>query len=226
MIARNEIREIDHCVLCDHKEMVPGSGLVCTVTNEKPNFSGVCTKYRGQNVLRSTLEETLESYETLKRTKSSVLINFILYLSLSILVITGAYFLHTYVLDKGVLSVLPLIIGVAGITLLGIAFGPLNYYRNNIKILKRKLDKIGAVMNLNNISHSYEIKFIKEIHLKPKMQAKCHNLNIYTKAELKIGEEFSFKRPNSLGLNFCSESLQLNVPFLYLHYLPNLQWCD
>ncbi|MDA8886499.1 hypothetical protein N8368_01250 [Bacteroidia bacterium] len=169
------IKPIDHCQLCDHMEIAPGKGPVCSLINEKPRFNGKCYDKKYDKTLRVKLSNAIESYETVKFSKGDVMLNLYTYLTLGVVVMGGAYFLHRFLWESGWLSTLPLIVLVAGFSLLGYALGPFRKYKSQMEITKRRLDKITEILRLYSISYSNDIEIVKRRHETPEKQVRCVN---------------------------------------------------
>jgi len=172
------LKPIDHCLLCDLKELVPGKGPVCSLTQEKPAFISRCSTIELDENLRERLTDALEYSETVKHSKGMTMLNFYTYLGLSVVVAGGAYALHNFLWDIGWISTLPFVVGVAGVSLLGLAIGPLRKYKTHMELGQAKLDKIANVLKVYGKSYNYETEIVKRRHEEPEQQAKCIRLAI------------------------------------------------
>lgn len=178
MKAKNGIRPVDHCLLCDNKILLPGKGPVCSLTDEKPKIFGKCQDKKLNNTLKQRLTEAIENYETMKNSKAEVLLSFWAYLILSALVTGGAVLLYLLLWESGWFSTIPFVIGAAGIALLGYAFGPLNNYKSKMSVYGQKLRRYEDILALYAITFEYEIEIIKDYQAIPQKQAKCQNLEL------------------------------------------------
>jgi hypothetical protein len=158
--------------------MIPGEGVFCMVTSEKPNFTGSCSKKDFSKVMHFRLMERLEDYETIKYSKKAVRLNFYAYGILGLVVMISAYLLFTFIWQMGWFVTVPLMIGVAGFTLLGYAIAPVNNYRSKLAVSHTKLEKVGSILALYNLSYDYEVDIVKRRHEEPEMQAKITRLNV------------------------------------------------
>jgi hypothetical protein len=170
------IKSIEHCHLCEHKEMIPGEGIMCMATMTKPDFIGTCGKKEFSKVMHFRLIQRLEEYETIKYSKKAVRLNFYAYGILGTGVVIGAYLFYKFLWSSGWFSMVPLIIGVMGFTLLGYAIGPINNYRSKLSVSHAKLEKMTAILALYNLSYDFEI--IKRRHEEPEMQARITRLDV------------------------------------------------
>ena len=86
------------------------------------------------------------------------------FLIIGLVVIIGGYLLGKYALDNGVLSTVPIIIMGIGLIPLGLAFGTLNKFRQEIEVAKSKKDRVDEVLSEYRIEYDINIMFGKEIH--------------------------------------------------------------
>lgn len=153
-----------HCDLCDNQETSLKLGTTCRLTNRKPEFNKTCSKIELNEKFENKLKLVNIQYESIKRKKLLTYTYFGVFLAIGIAVIIGGYLLGKYVLDRGVISTVPLIIIGVGLPPLGMALGALNKHRQEIKVAKSKKDKVDEVLNEYRIEYDIDITFGKEIH--------------------------------------------------------------
>jgi hypothetical protein len=153
-----------HCELCDNQITDLKIGTTCGLTDRKPDFNKTCSKIKLTDKFENKLKSVNIEYQNIKRKKVLTYSYFGVFLTIGIAVIVGGYLLGKYALDSGVISTVPLIIMGVGLGPLGMAFGTLNRYRQDIEIAKSRKDKIDEVLNEYNIKYDIEIAFGKEIH--------------------------------------------------------------
>ncbi len=153
-----------HCELCDNQEVNLIDGTTCSLTNRKPEFNKTCAKIELNEKFENKLKSVNIEYANIKRKKILTYIYFGVFVTIGIAVIAGGYLLGKYALDSGVISTVPLIIMGVSIGPLGMAFGTLNKYRQEIEVAKSKKDKIDEVLNEYRIEYDIDITFGKEIH--------------------------------------------------------------
>jgi len=158
--------------------MIPGEGVICKVTHEKPDFTGKCSSKEYTNVMRLRLIERIEDYETIKYSKRAVRLDFYAYGILGLGVIASAYLVYMYFWAGGWFTTVPLIIGVAGFTLLGYAIGPVNNYRSKLGVSFEKLKKIIKILEVYDLTFEYDVEIVKRRHEMPEKQARVTFLEV------------------------------------------------
>lgn len=153
-----------HCDLCDHQKRDLKIGTTCGLTHRKPEFNSTCTKIELNEKFENKLKIVNIEYHNIKQKKVPTYTYFIVFLAIGIIVIVGGYLLGKYALGNRVISTVPLIIMGVGLAPLGMAFGTLNKYRQEIDVAKDKKDNIDEVLNKYRIEYEIDIRFGKEIH--------------------------------------------------------------
>jgi hypothetical protein len=153
-----------HCELCDNQKTDLKIGTTCGLTDRKPDFNKTCPKLKLTDKFENKLKSVNIEYQNIKRKKSLTYLFFVVFITIGISVIVGGYLLGKYALDSGVISTVPLIIMGVGLGPLGMAFGTLNKFRQDIEIAKMRKDKIDEVLREYRIKYDIEIIFGKEIH--------------------------------------------------------------
>ncbi|MCL8009511.1 hypothetical protein M8845_18970 [Gelidibacter japonicus] len=153
-----------HCELCDNQKTDLKIGTTCGLTDRKPEFNKTCAKIKLTDKFENKLKSVNIEYENFKRKKTLTYIYFAVFLVIGIAVIVGGYMLGKYALNSRVISTVPIIIMGVGLAPLGMAFGTLNKYRQDIGAAKYKKDRIDEVLNEYRIEYNINIMFGKEIH--------------------------------------------------------------
>lgn len=153
-----------HCELCDNQKISLEFGTTCELTNRKPEFNKTCSKIQLNEKFENKLKSVNIEYENFKRKKTLTYTYFVVFLIIGIAVIVGGYLLGKYALGKNVISTVPLIIMGVGLIPLGMTFGTLNKYKQEINIVKSKKDKVDEVLNEYRIEYEIDIAFGDEIH--------------------------------------------------------------
>ncbi|GAB4156951.1 MAG: hypothetical protein Tsb0033_08210 [Winogradskyella sp.] len=154
-----------HCQLCDHQKVDFKTGSICGLTNRKPEFLNKCVNAKLESKLQSKIETTNIEYQRVLQSKWLVYTNFIVFLLISIAVILAGYFLAQYLLKFRVIGAAPFIISLVGLLfVLPLATGPLNTYRNDLKLAKARKDDIDSALNFYGIKYDIDISFGKKYH--------------------------------------------------------------
>lgn len=149
-------------MLCDNKIVDFKTGVICSLTNKKPDFQEKCNVIKLNNAFKAKIKETNIEYEALLKTRVNVYRMFIFYLSISIAISVGGYLLVKYILDTGIISILYLI--MIGIDLIpfGMAFGSLNYYKSSLKIASKRKKELDKIARLYGYSYNIKIAHLKD----------------------------------------------------------------
>ncbi|SDI01074.1 hypothetical protein [Winogradskyella thalassocola] len=154
-----------HCQFCDHQKVDFKTGTICALTDRKPDFATKCANAKLDKKLESKIESINIAYEAVLKTKLLVYINFVVFLVIAVSVILAGYFLAQYLLNFRVIAAAPFIISSVGLLIiLPLAVGPLNTYRNDLKLAKAKKDELDAVLNIYNIKYDITIYFGDKYH--------------------------------------------------------------
>ncbi|WP_339697833.1 hypothetical protein [uncultured Roseivirga sp.] len=153
-----------HCQLCDNQIYDIQSGTKCGLTNKRPNFTSKCPDIKFETNYEERIKEINTELELVKRTKSLSIANFIFFIVISLAIVLGGYLLGTYAFDKGVISTIPLTIMGVGILILPLASGPLNKYRQKIKITQKRKLELDELLLKYNIEYTIDLTFHKDLH--------------------------------------------------------------
>ncbi len=154
-----------HCQLCNHQIVDFKTGTICGITERKPDFVNKCVNAKFDEKLESKIEAVNIDYESILKTKWLVYTNFIVFLLVAIAVILAGYFLAQYLLKFRVVAAAPFIISLTGLLfVLPLAIGPLNTFRNDLKIAKAKKEHVDKVLDLYGIKYNINISFGKKYH--------------------------------------------------------------
>lgn len=155
----------DHCQLCNHQEIDFKTGSICGITNRKPEFVNKCVNAKFDEKLDEKIKSTNVRYQSILRTKWLVYLNFVVFLLVTLSVILIGYYFAKYLLQFNVISTLPFIIALIGVIgVLPIAIGPLNTFKNELKLAKQRKDTVDAVLDLYGIKYDINIEFGKKYH--------------------------------------------------------------
>ncbi|WP_282043048.1 hypothetical protein [Winogradskyella flava] len=154
-----------HCQLCNHQIVDFKTGTICGITQRKPEFVNKCINAKFDDKLESKIETTNVEYERVLKTKWIVYTNFIVFLIIGVAVILAGYFLAEYLLKFRVIAAAPFIISLVGLLfVLPLATGPLNNYKNDLRLAKAKKDDVDRVLDLYGIKYDINISFGKKYH--------------------------------------------------------------
>ncbi|MUU77725.1 hypothetical protein [Winogradskyella endarachnes] len=166
-----------HCQLCDHQVVDFKTGTLCGLTNRKPDFINKCVKAKLDSKLRPKIEATNVEYKGILKTQTLVYINFVVFLIIGLAVILAGYFLAQYLLKFRVIGTVPFIISAVGLMgVLPLAIGPLNQFRNDLKLAKAKKDDVDNFLKIYNIKYDIDLVYGKKYHGEQNVNV---DINIY-----------------------------------------------
>jgi hypothetical protein len=154
-----------HCQLCNHQKVDFKTGTICGITDRKPEFVNKCVNAKLDSKLENKIETTNVEYQRVLQSKWLVYTNFIVFLIIGIAVILTGYFLAQYLLKFRVIGAAPFIISLVGLLfVIPLATGPLNTYKNDLKLAKERKDDVDEVLKLYGIKYDINISFGKKYH--------------------------------------------------------------
>ena len=154
----------NHCELCDHQQTDFKTGTTCGLTNKKPQFNITCPKIQLNTKLEDKLKAVHIQYEHFRRKDLLTKTYFIVLTLIGIAVIIGGYLLGKYIFDKGVISTVPLIIMIVGLTPIGMAIRTLINHQQDLSTAKGKKDRLDEILKSYRIEYDIDVVFGKEIH--------------------------------------------------------------
>lgn len=153
-----------HCELCDNQKVNLKEGTTCGLDGRKPFFNKTCLKIELNEKFERKLKEINIKYEKLRSEKAVTYTYFVVFLIIGSLVILAGFLLGKYILENGVIATAPLIIMGVGLAPLGLAFGTLNNYRQELEIATKKKNQIDHILELYRIDYKIDIKFGEKYH--------------------------------------------------------------
>jgi hypothetical protein len=149
-----------HCDLCDHHRTRFKDGIICGLTERKPEFSRVCSKSKYDTELTYKLKKVNFDYQVLQKLRWEKHVKFIAAIALALsLVGVGLWLLLTY----GVALRSPLYISLSfmgsALVPLFVAFNDFVNYKQEMAQAKKKKDQIDEVLNLYRIRYDIDFKF-------------------------------------------------------------------
>ncbi|WP_156115539.1 hypothetical protein [Psychroserpens sp. Hel_I_66] len=151
-----------HCKLCDHKIIDFKTGTLCSLTSKKPDFQNKCGVIKMQDNFEEQIKIVNIEYEAVLKTKTDTFGHLIMYGILAFTLILGGFLLGKFILEKGIISTIPLIIMTIGLAALGFAFAPLNMYSTNLKIARKKKNTLDKISKMYGYQYDIDITHLKD----------------------------------------------------------------
>lgn len=157
-----------HCNLCENRLFNIHEGTRCNLTGQRPEFNRSCTDIKFGERLEKVIAEINVDLELIKRTRNLAYGNFFFFILISLVFIGVGIYLGTHLLTFSttsyLVSTVPFIIGGIGISIIPMASGPLNKYRQGITVARKKKKDLDEILKLYNIEYIIEIKVNKDLH--------------------------------------------------------------
>jgi len=158
------MKPAEHCLLCEHRESHFQTGAICGLTGIAPNFKGKCDVIDLGNTLKSKIEEVNVALHLVEQTKAATIVNALFFTGISLAVAYGGFALNQYVLEMGYLAAMPWVIVVLGISILGLAIGPVNKYRTRLQIAQGNKRMVDDVVTVYGLDYDIQLKIDKGPH--------------------------------------------------------------
>jgi len=149
-----------HCSLCDNHIMEMMKGIKCGLTGAKSDFKFRCAEALFKTKAFQKIEDLNLQYEFMKRKKAALYISFVVKLSLALFVLLTGIFAVILFLTYGIIFSWRMA-GAIGFTGIGLiifssVMKPWINYKNEMNILKKKLNDIKKVLNIYNLEYTIE----------------------------------------------------------------------
>ena len=151
------MNQTQHCKICDHKIVDFMTGTLCSLTGKKPDFQNKCGVIKLESEFKEQIEKVNIAYESVLKTKTDTIGHIIMYSIIALALFIGGFLIGKYILEKGVISTVPLIIMGVGLGPLGIAFGPLNKYMTDLKIARKKKEDLDTLCSMYGYHYDIDI---------------------------------------------------------------------
>ena len=155
-----------HCALCEHEIKSLELGVICQLTNRKPDFHRTCTTIQLDQKFQEELEIAHLNLELLDKKKNATYLTFYI-----LIIIIGFLLIITSTAIAGLIEYDSLyfwetkltIIGI-GISLLTSAYFKLNKFRDKLSSAAFNKHKIDEVLEKYGIRYKTKIEFKEKIH--------------------------------------------------------------
>lgn len=159
------MRKTKHCSVCQHATRDASRGIVCALTSDKPKFGKKCDRIDfAEHLMVHQIEKVTIEQGKVTRKKGLTMLNFFVFLGLSVAIVLSGYLLGSFHYDQGVLSTIPLVIIFIGLSVLSLAFGPFNKYKQEIGVANEKKKEIDDMLALYGIDYQMNLDIQKGVH--------------------------------------------------------------
>ena len=161
-----------HCELCEHQDVNLKEGNICGLTGNKPNFTNTCHKIEFGERRKEKIVDTNAKFQKVLKNKWWVYSYFILFNIFAITLFYLDYLFLNYLKHFFLMAyAVPIFIAAIAITLLGMGWGALNNYRNNLSIAKANKNEADLALSAYNIDYKLKLDFLKSFHGDPKVKS-------------------------------------------------------
>lgn len=166
-----------HCDLCKNKRMELKNGLVCSLTNKKPDFKINCTKINFSEDLQQILELVNIELEVIKNDKKSTHLSFYIFSIIGTFIIVGGIsLLKSTENSRYAIEIIFLIISL-GFSIFAITYHNIKKYRR--KLYNAKFDKyeIDSLLKIYGILYKSKTSFNDKVHATQQIDIEINFLN-------------------------------------------------
>ncbi|MDN3594034.1 hypothetical protein [Zunongwangia endophytica] len=161
-----------HCDLCEHQDVSLRKGNICGLTGNKPNFKNTCNTIEFGEKRKQKVIDTNAKLQKILKNKWWVYSYFILFNIFAIVLFYLDYLFLNYLKHFFLMAyAVPIIISAIAIVLLGMGWGALNNYRNNLNIAKANKSEVDAALSAYDINYDLKLDFLKSFHGVPKVKS-------------------------------------------------------
>lgn len=155
----------EHCDLCENQKTDLKDGMVCGITNQKPDFKNTCLRIELGNKFEREIGIIHAEIVSIMKKKTSMYVYFFVSVIIGTpLIISQSDFLTNFDFSFAGFNKLAgsLLIIFLGLGLNSIAFSKLNEYRKKIKTIKQRKSKIDAILDRYRVKYSCNVEFGKK----------------------------------------------------------------
>ena len=153
-----------HCDLCEYPKRDLKSGLVCGLTDKKPNFKGTCPDILLDEKFQSKVENTNLELHNFHKAKTRVHVTFYVLIVIGFLVIMGNK-MYADLTHSSTYSLYYRMSAIAfGIVILMNAYHKLNRYRKKLETAAYEKNKIDSVLKEYGISYEIDFEYKEKVH--------------------------------------------------------------
>tara|TARA_R110000744_G_C19109611_1_gene534571 strand:- start:108 stop:650 length:543 start_codon:yes stop_codon:yes gene_type:complete len=155
--------KVKHCEICDLQSFNFQDGIICSLTNKKPDFQKKCPDIKLNQNLKDKIIEVNTEFEDSKYVKKLAVGNFIFYSLIGIWVLGICYLLIISLYRLARIHTFTIAVFCIGIGFFGIAIGALNYSKRKRQIISPKKQTLDKLTELYNIRYQFESKISTDI---------------------------------------------------------------
>lgn len=153
----------EHCFLCENYKHDVMIGAVCGLTNEKPNFNTKCPNIVFDKKYEKHIEKVNVDFEKVRKYQLITKISAIAFSLLGIAALAAGLYLGQYYYERGYLATPPIVIMVAGFSVVTGTLWSYKKYLTAYTFAKNKKSRMDSILKMYNIEYEIDIKINKAI---------------------------------------------------------------
>lgn len=153
-----------HCQFCTHQKRDFQTGTTCGLTEEKPYFNTRCPNINFNKQVENQIEELNVDLELVKFKKGAAIFHAIVFGCIAALIIVSGILIGVFVWEAGFIATVPLLIVSSGLGLVPFAIAPLNKFRNELGVAKRRKEEMDEILTGYKVKYESKISISKDIH--------------------------------------------------------------
>jgi hypothetical protein len=152
----------EHCKLCDNKIVDFKTGVICSLTNKKPDFTNKCPKIVLENDFEKQITKINIEYESVLNSRTNQIGLGVFNLIISLVIFILGMVITNFIFQKGFISTITLVILVIACIPLAKGIGTINSYFNDLKIAKKQKQKLDKIASFYGYDYNIQIQHIKD----------------------------------------------------------------
>ncbi len=153
-----------HCELCENQQYDFTAGTKCSLTDARPSFKDKCGQITFDTKYQKKIKENNIAYEKVLKNKHKALGQFIVYMSITIVLFSVAFYLGFLELSNGIIDKIPFVIAGVGLVTLPRAITPLVSFKQNFKVAKKNKMEMDTILQQYNVRYEIEVLFNTDRH--------------------------------------------------------------
>lgn len=173
-----------HCNLCDNLKTNLQYGIMCGLTDKKPEFNNTCSKIKLDEKIKEKIGLIHIEIESLKKDKISVYLYSFIYMSIGSIIILSQrnlFFEFNLTYSSYVTVSKSILLIIIGFGLLGTAYSKLKLYVLKTKNIKKEKNQIDTILNKYQIKYNCYVVFGEKYHGNQDVQVKFKSDSVLLK---------------------------------------------
>ncbi len=145
-----------HCEICDLQVFSIQEGRLCSLTNQKPDFTRTCVNIALDKRMKERIIKINTEYNDSKYVGKLAWANLAFYGVIGIGVLALCYYISIKFLELGYFHTGTIVIFAIGLTVIGSGIGAMNFSSSKKAIANPKKEQLDAVLDLYHKRYDFE----------------------------------------------------------------------